>query len=128
MDKDIFNSIKAASDQIDPRIGSFEQRLLAAINKLGTEAWGSKLQLHLSQVLKRNVAIGQLYLSLSNLEARGFISSSVSDPEPIRGGRSKKVFRLETPGARALERSAAELEALGALRPKEKYHHGEFAT
>lgn len=119
--------MNAASSADELRVGSFELRLLAAINSLGNEAWGSKLQDTLSQALKRDVAIGQLYLALSKLESRGFIKSSVKDPEPVRGGRSKKVFRLETPGAKALERSAAELNALGALRPKEKYH-GEYAT
>lgn len=119
--------MNAASTSSDLKIGSFEQRVLAAIKSLGEEAWGSKLQATLSEALKRDIAIGQLYLSLSKLEAKGLISSSTKNPEPVRGGRSKKVFRLETPGAKALERSAAELEALGALRPMEKYH-GEFAT
>lgn len=119
--------MKAASSADELRVGSFELKLLAAINSLGLEAWGSKLQETLSLAMKRDVAIGQLYLALSKLENRGFITSSVKNPEPVRGGRSKKVFRLETPGVKALERSAAELEALGALRPKEKYH-GEYAT
>jgi len=119
--------VTSASAANELRIGSFEQRVLAAIKSLGAEAWGSKLQASLSQALKRDVAIGQLYLALGKLEARGFVSSSIKDPEPVRGGRSKKVFRLETPGAKALDRSAAELQALGALPSQEKYH-GEFAA
>ena len=107
--------------------GLFELRLLASINYLREKAWGSNLQRHLSQVLGRDVAIGQLYQALARLERRGLIAFEIKDPEPIRGGRSKKGFRLEAPGARALERTVADVSALGALRPKEKYH-GETAT
>jgi PadR family transcriptional regulator PadR len=103
-------------------VGPFELRLLASINSLRDQAWGSKLQVELSRILGRDVAVGQLYLALSKLEQRGFISSEQLNPEPVRGGRSKKVFRLEAPGARALERTAAVVNAPGALRPMERYH------
>ncbi|QJX04739.1 PadR family transcriptional regulator [Rhizobium brockwellii] len=108
-------------------VGSFELKLLATINKLKEQSWGSKLQAELSQLLGRDVAVGQLYLALSKLEKKGMISAEIKDPEPVRGGRSKKVFRLETPGARALARTAAIVNAPGVLRPMENYH-GETAT
>lgn len=90
-------------------LGSFELKLLATIHRLRDRAWGSNLQERLSDLLGRDVAIGQLYLSLSKLERKGYIASSVMNPEPVRGGRSKKVFRLEAPGARALVDLAAAL-------------------
>lgn len=107
-------------------LGPFELRLLASIKRLAGMAWGSKLQAELSRNLGRDVAVGQLYLALSKLERKGLISSEMKDPEPVRGGRSKKVFRLEAPGARALERTAAVVNAPGVLRPKEIIH-GETA-
>lgn len=108
-------------------VGSFELRLLASIHNLQDRAWGANLQAHLSGVLGRDVAIGQLYLALSKLEQRGLISFEKKGPEPIRGGRSKKVFRLETPGAKALVRTAAVVNAPGVLRHLEN-SHGESAT
>lgn len=105
-------------------LGSFELKLLATINKLREQAWGSKLQSELSQLLGRDVAIGQLYLALSKLEKKGMISADVRDPEPVRGGRSKKVFRLEAPGARALARTAAIINAPSVLHPKENEYGG----
>lgn len=89
-------------------IGSFEQMLLEAIFSLGSQAYGSKLQDRLSCDLGRDVTIGQLYLSLSKLEGRGLISYTMQNPNPVRGGRSKKLFRLETLGEKALERLALE--------------------
>jgi DNA-binding PadR family transcriptional regulator len=105
-------------------LGSFELKLLVSIDKLRDEAWGSKLQSELTQLIGRDVAIGQLYLSLSKLERKGLISASLKDPEPVRGGRSKKVFRLEAPGAKALARTAAFLKAPSVLHPKENKYGG----
>lgn len=121
------NKNQSTRDYAERDLGSFEVRLLAAINHLRDEAWGSNLQRNLSQVLGRDVAIGQLYLALSRLEERGLIASEIVDPKPVRGGRSKKVFRLETPGVRALESLAAALSTLGALPSKEQ-DHGEVAA
>ncbi|MBA1139359.1 PadR family transcriptional regulator [Mesorhizobium neociceri] len=115
-----------SANSLSVELGPFELRLLASINRLRDVAWGSKLQAELSRSLGRDVAVGQLYLALSKLERKGFISSEIVDPEPVRGGRSKKVFRLETPGARALERTVAFLDASGVLLPTE-IHHGESA-
>lgn len=107
-------------------LGSFELKLLASINKLRDHAWGSNLQADISQLVGRDVAIGQLYLALSKLEKKGMISADKKDPEPVRGGRSKKVFRLETPGAKALARTVEFLNAPRVLRPQEN-KNGEFA-
>lgn len=79
----------------------------------------------MSELLGRDVAIGQLYLALSRLEQKGFISSSKTDPEPRKGGRSKKVFRLEAPGLSALESTAT---LLGALRVSEERPNGQEAV
>lgn len=118
-----FKSCQASWRQRHRReVGPFELRLLASINGLRDQAWGSKLRRDLSDDLGRDVAIGQLYLALSRLERDGFIASEKMDPEPIRGGRSKKVFRLEAPGVRALERTAALLSAPGALHLQESTH------
>ena len=106
-------------------VGSFELTLLSAINFLRAEASGSNLMKHISRILGRDVAIGQLYLALSRLEQKGLISSEQKNPEPVRGGRSKKVFKLEAPGVKALERMAAIVTTRGAL-PQERYH-GDFA-
>lgn len=95
-------------------VGHFELKLLAAIRSLSQQAWGSKLQNMLSEILGRDVAIGQLYLALSRLEQKGFISASKTVPEPRQGGRSKKVFRLEAPGVKVLEEMAALLNDSGA--------------
>ena len=46
-------------------------------------------------------------MTLDRLEDKVLISSRLSDPTPERGGRSKRFYRLEALGERALEESAA---------------------
>jgi DNA-binding PadR family transcriptional regulator len=57
--------------------------------------------------LLRIVSPGAVYVTLDGLEDEGPISSRLSDPTPKRGGRSKRYYRLEALGERALEESAA---------------------
>jgi hypothetical protein len=113
---DVSGSPKGTNDANNPRsidrlIGPFSLRLLASIQRLGDRAWGANLQRDLSEMLGRDVAIGQLYTALSKLTDQGLISFWQTDPEPVQGGRSKKVFRLEALGAQALESAATELSA-----------------
>lgn len=95
----------------DRLVGPFSLRVLASIQKLGDRAWGANLQRYLSEMLERDVAIGQLYLALSKLAEQGLISFRHTEPEPVQGGRSKKVFQLEALGAQVLGNAAVELSA-----------------
>ena len=52
------------------------------------------------------VSIGAVYVTLDRLEEKGLVSSWLSEPTPERGGRSKRCYRLEPAGRRALEEAA----------------------
>ena len=39
------------------------------------------------------------------MEAKGFISSTLGDPTPERGGKAKRYYQLEGTGVLALERA-----------------------
>jgi PadR family transcriptional regulator, regulatory protein PadR len=98
----------------DPRIfsrfsGNFSLTLLSAIRKLGDRATGTQLRQSLSESLGRDVAIGQLYLTLSKMEDQGLISYRVIESKPTRGGRAKKLYQLETLGAQVLNNAATKL-------------------
>jgi DNA-binding PadR family transcriptional regulator len=104
------------------QLGSFELQLFLSIVALRGNAWGSKLQEYLSRERGKDVSIGQLYLSLSKLERKGFIESSNTVPEKVRGGRSKKVFSPSGAGARALEEFTAALRGPGTRLVEESTH------
>lgn len=86
-------------------LGEFEQSLLLAIAHLGDRAYGVTIRQQIEHRTGREVAIGALYTSLGRLERKGYVRSTMSDPTPQRGGRSKRHFTLRPAGATALRQS-----------------------
>ena len=96
-------------------LGEFEKAVLLALVRLRDNAYGVTIRQELTKRLDRDVAIGAVYTTLSRLEEKGYVSSNIGDPTPERGGRSKRYFRLEAPGAEALDRSLNAQKALARL-------------
>ena len=86
-------------------LGEFEQSLLLAIAHLGDNAYGVTIRQEIEARTRREVAIGALYTSLARLERKGYVRSTMSDPTPQRGGRSRRHFTLKASGAAALRQS-----------------------
>lgn len=87
--------------------GQFEQIVLTAILALGDNAYGITIHNKVQELSKpKPVTLGAVYVTLDRMEAKGFVSSTLTDPTPERGGRSKRCYRLEKAGERALRESA----------------------
>src|SRR5262252_311956 len=87
-------------------VGQFEQIILTAILSLRDEAYGVTIHKKAVQLAApKNISLGAVYVTLDRLEDKGLISSWLSDPTPERGGRSKRHYRLEQEGERALRES-----------------------
>lgn len=86
-------------------LGEFEQIVMLAVLRLGVNAYGMKIWEEIETRTRRSVLIGAVYATLERLERKGFVSSSMGEPTPERGGRAKRYFRIERPGEAALERS-----------------------
>lgn len=88
-------------------LGQFEQLVLAAILALREDAYGVTIHAKVQELARpRNISLGAVYATLERLEDKGCLSSWLSDPTPERGGRSKRFYRLEAAGERALQESA----------------------
>jgi PadR family transcriptional regulator, regulatory protein PadR len=88
-------------------IGQFEQLVLTAILTLRDRAYGVTIHSKVEELSRpKTVLLGAIYVTLDRLEDKGFVASWLSDPTPERGGRSKRFYRLEALGERALEESA----------------------
>ncbi len=83
-------------------LGEFEQLVMLAVLRLGNEAYGMTVRRELEKTAQRNVTIGSVYGTLERLEEKGLMSSSRGDPEAVRGGRSRRNFRVEPKGEWAL--------------------------
>ena len=88
----------------DP-LGEFEAIVLMAILRLDDEAYGMRIQLEIEDRASRRCSYGALYTTLDRLEHKGYVSSSIGDPTPERGGRAKKYFRVESLGRAVLRES-----------------------
>jgi DNA-binding PadR family transcriptional regulator len=86
-------------------LGEFEQMVLLALLRLGKAAYGVPIRREIEQRTERSVSVGALYSTLDRLEAKGYVSSWFADPSPERGGRSKRFFRVEPLGLKAVKRS-----------------------
>src|SRR5262245_48216152 len=87
-------------------IGQFEQFVLTAILSLGENAYGVTIRKVVGDLAApKSVSLGAVYATLDRLEDKRFVRSWLSNPTPERGGRSKRHYRLEAPGERALRES-----------------------
>src|ERR1700685_2525168 len=89
-------------------LGQFEQLVLTAILTLREDAYGVSIHSKVQELARpKAVSLGAVYVTLDRLEDKGLIKSWLSDPTPERGGRSKRFYRLEALGERALQESTA---------------------
>lgn len=94
------------------QLGEFEQLLLFALVRLGTDAHGVRIRQEIEQRTGRAVSAGAVYTAMDRLEKRGFVSSRLGDPTPERGGRRKKLYDIEPRGAQALADSYGALQEM----------------
>lgn len=85
----------------------FEFAVMTAISTLGKQAFPAEITRNLSRVLEKHVALAQVFIALERLEDKGFVSSRVSDPEPVRGGRRRRIFQIEASGLQAIRNTTA---------------------
>jgi len=89
-----------------------ESAVLLAVHSLDGEGYGVSIRAALEQRLERDVSFGAVYTTLDRLLAKGFVSVSMGDPTPERGGRAKKHYRIEASGLEALEKARRRSETL----------------
>ena len=95
-------------------LGEFELCVLLAVAQLGDEAYGMRVRQQIEQRTGRRVAIGAVYATLARLEEQRLVSARLGDPQPMRGGRARKCFRLAPPGERALTAATGMLKRMMA--------------
>ena len=95
-------------------LGSLEHIILLALVRLEGIAHGMIVRREIEERTGRNISIGAVYATLERLEAKGYVSSSTGDPTPERGGRAKRLFRVEAAGKRALQISEQTLHSMTA--------------
>jgi DNA-binding PadR family transcriptional regulator len=104
----------------DHALGQLEQIILTAILTLRTDAYGVTIHAKVAELAEpKAVSLGAVYVTLDRLEDKGLIGSWLSEPTPERGGRTKRCYRLEAAGERALQESAATIRRMHEVLTEE---------
>lgn len=94
------------------QLGELEFLTLLAVVRLSPEAYGASVRRELEGTADRSLAIATVYVTLLRLEKKGFLHSWESDPEPIRGGKAKRCYRLTPEGSRAVREAREAMERM----------------
>ena len=92
--------------------------VLLALIRLGDEACGVADPQQIEEHSGDDVALGSVYAALDRLQDRGFVSSTVGEPTPERGGRAKKYFKVTGKGMKVVQESQQTLARLWRGLPK----------
>lgn len=93
-------------------VGEFEQMVLLAIMRLGSDAYGLAVREELASVAGRSPSSGSLYTTLDRMERKGLIESTAGPGSPARGGRPRRYVRVTAQGRELLAHSRSTLLAL----------------
>lgn len=86
-------------------LGEFEQMIIAAVVRLGDEAYGVSIVDFIAEHTGREVSSGALSTTLDRMERKGLVRSQLGDPSPGRGTRARRYIRI-TPTGLALARES----------------------
>jgi len=95
-----------------------EEMLLVAILSLGEHAYGVSIMEKIQKISDKTIVFGTLYNSLGQLANKGYVTATLGEPTPERGGKSKVFYKLTKKGLAALRETRELHLALWALIPE----------
>ena len=97
-----------------PLLGEVEQLVLLAVLRLGDDAYAVPIRHLIQQEAGVDLSRGTIYVTLERLERKSYVTSWFSDPQAVRGGKARRVFRLKAPGVAAVRASKLAVDRLAA--------------
>jgi DNA-binding PadR family transcriptional regulator len=91
-----------------------EQLVLLAVLRLGDEAYAVPIRTLIKREAGVDLSRGTIYVTLERLERKGYVTSWFSDPQAVRGGKARRIFRLKPPGVAAARASKSAVDRLAA--------------
>ncbi len=79
-----------------------EEQILLSVWKLGDNAYGLTIYEHIGKITGKKMAIGGIYFPLERLVKKRFLNAYQGEPTKVRGGQSKRFYRLTELGIKAL--------------------------
>jgi DNA-binding PadR family transcriptional regulator len=95
-------------------LGEVEQLVLLAVLRLGDEAYAVPIRALIEQDAGATLSRGTVYVTLERLERKGYVTSWFSDPQAVRGGKARRIFRVKPAGIAAIRDTVRALNRLAA--------------
>ena len=86
-------------------LGEFEQMIVAAVLRLGDEAYGVSIINDITEHTDRRVRSGALSVTLDRMEKKGLLRSRLGDASDGRGGRPRRYVEVTSEGLAAARES-----------------------
>jgi DNA-binding PadR family transcriptional regulator len=83
----------------------FEEQILLSVWRLNRNAYGFTIYNHIQDLTGRDLAIGGIYFPLERLVKKKYLESIQGKPTAVRGGQSKRYYRLTKSGLEELLKS-----------------------
>jgi DNA-binding PadR family transcriptional regulator len=80
-----------------------EEIYLLAIWQLQDNAYGVQIKRKITEMTGRNLSYGALYFTLEQISKKHYVTKTVGEPTPVRGGCSKIYYHLTQKGKEALK-------------------------
>ncbi len=93
-------------------LSDLEILALAALQRLGRDAYGVSIKEDILERTGRSASIGSLYRAIGRLEERGLVETRVGEPTAVRGGRAKKHVAITAEGRRELAAAVASFQRM----------------
>lgn len=87
-------------------LAEFELLVMLAIARRRDDAYGVTIRQEIEERTDRPVSMGAVYATLGRLHEKGFVTFTLSEPDPVPGGRSRKLASLTRSGRLALIQTA----------------------
>lgn len=95
-------------------LGELEQIVLLAVLRVGGEAYGVAIAREIERQTRRELTLATVYKTLSRLEEKGLVASTLGEATPERGGRRKRYYAVTSAGRRSLRSALATLGRLAS--------------
>ena len=101
-------------------LSNFELMVMLAIIRIGDDAYGVSVSNEIETTTGSPVLLGSVYDTLTRLQEKGLIVSTMGEATPERGGRAKRHFRTTARGLRIVRDTQKSLVKLWKGLPQLK--------
>jgi DNA-binding PadR family transcriptional regulator len=98
-------------------LGPLEFQVLAVLLEHPRDAYGVTIMRRLAQRTGRARSLAAIYATLDRLQGKGMVGSWWGEPTAERGGRRKRLYRIEASGREAVRRFYLSVQPIGDVLP-----------